>query len=92
MEGRDVPWRDHAFCQRAMGSRMLRTARYKYSYGLRPRLLALYDLEADPLEDRNLAREPAHAGTVRRMHARLREVMASDGDPLAARLPQDPLA
>ena len=30
IEGRDVPWRDYAFCQRANDSRMLRTARCKY--------------------------------------------------------------
>jgi uncharacterized sulfatase len=94
IEGRQVAWRDHAFCQRADRMRMLRTGRWKYAFGLHPRqpMVALYDLEADPHEDRNLAADPAHAADVRRMHARLLEVMAADGDPLAAKLPKDPLA
>ena len=94
VEGRKVAWRDYAFCQRADRMRMLRTARWKYTYGLHPRtpIVALYDLKNDPHEDRNLAAEKAHAGTVRRMHARLLEVMKADGDRLAARLPKDPLA
>ena len=92
IEGKDVPWRDHAFCQRAMRLRMLRTARYKYVYGPKPRIVALYDLTEDPTEDRNLAGDAAHAKTVRQMHGRLRKVMTADGDPLAAKLPADPLA
>ncbi len=81
IEGHNVEWRDYAFCQRAMGSRMLRTKRYKYSYGVRPRMRALYDLEADPNEDHNLANDAAHAGTVGHMHQRLLDVMEEDGDP-----------
>ena len=94
VEGKKVPWRDYAFCQRADHIRMLRTARWKYTYGLHPRnpIVALYDLEADPHEDRNLAADPAHAAAVRKMHARLFDVMKTDGDPLAAKLPKDPLA
>jgi len=92
IEGRDVPWRDYAFCQRANRDRMLRTQRYKYSCRLKPRCVALYDLENDPHEDRNLASDPAHAGTVRRMHRRLLEVMANDGDPMHAPFDVDPLA
>jgi len=91
VEGKNVPWRDYAFCQRANGPRMLRTERYKYAFGLKPKMLALYDLQADPHEDRNLATEPAHAATVRLMHARLRDVMAADGDPLLKDLPDNPL-
>ncbi|MFW6162670.1 MAG: hypothetical protein ACODAJ_07850, partial [Planctomycetota bacterium] len=83
---------DHAFCQRADRLRMLRTARWKYAVGHRHPMLALYDLKDDPHENRNLARDPAHAATVRALHARLLEVMKADGDPLAARLPKDPLA
>ncbi|MFP4058391.1 MAG: sulfatase [Candidatus Brocadiia bacterium] len=92
VEGRKVSWRDHAFCQRADRLRMLRTARWKYAVGHKHPMLALYDLEADPHENHNLAAEPAHASTVRSMHARLLGAMTADGDPLAAKLPRDPLA
>ena len=92
IEGRPVAWRDYAFCQRHMRQRMLRTERFKYSYGVRGTMLSLYDLQADPHEDHNLARDPAHASAVRGMHARLLEIMAADRDPLVGKLPRDPLA
>ena len=91
IEGRDVAWRDYAFCQRANVSRMLRTDRWKLFYSPRPRMLALYDLKNDPHEDHNLANDPAHAKTVRRMHRRLVEVMTTDGDPQRERFSVDPL-
>lgn len=91
LEGQTIPWRDYAFCQRGDRLRMLRTSRYKYTFALRPPVLALYDLQADPHEDRNLAAEPAHADTVRTLHARLLEVMCADGDPLATAWPAEPL-
>jgi arylsulfatase len=91
IESRGVEWRDYAFCQRAMRSRMLRTKRFKYEFGIKPRMLALYDLEKDPSEDRNLAQEAAHADAVRHMHSRLLEVMTTDGDPLVEEMPEDPL-
>ena len=40
----------------------------------------LYDLEADPLEMRNLAGDPAHAETVARLHAVGRDWAAAHGD------------
>ena len=91
VEGRSVEWRDHAFCQRASAARMLRSDRYKYSYRPKPRMVALYDLQNDPHEDRNLASDPAHAKTVRQMHGRMLEVMAADGDPMHGRYAGDPL-
>ncbi len=87
IEGRDVPWRDHAFCQRANAVRMLRTERYKYFIRPRPRAVALYDLKNDPHEDRNLA---GSRETVLRMHQKLRAVMEADGDPLLRNFPKDP--
>ena len=90
IEGRDVPWRDHAFCQRANRLRMLRTERYKYVRGHRSPIVALYDLKEDPNEDRNLAADEAHAKTLRDMHKRLLAVMAADGDPLAKKFPPEP--
>ena len=91
IEGRGVPWRDYAFCQRADRLRMLRTERYKYCFGLRPPMCALYDLAEDPNEDVNLARDADHAATVRQMHRRLLDVMRQDGDPWVESLPADPL-
>ncbi|MBN2473346.1 MAG: sulfatase-like hydrolase/transferase [Pirellulales bacterium] len=91
LEGRQVAWRDHAFCQRANAGRMLRTGRYKYFCRPQPRAVALYDLENDPHEDHNLADDPAAAKTVRQMHQRLLEVMAADGDPMHGRYGFDPL-
>ena len=92
VEGREVAWRDYAFCQRAGAGRMLRTERTKYVYREKPRVVALYDLQQDPHEDRNLAAEAGAAATVRRMHRRLLAVMAADGDTLDGRLAKDPLA
>ncbi|MEO7317448.1 MAG: sulfatase-like hydrolase/transferase, partial [Chthoniobacteraceae bacterium] len=40
----------------------------------------LYDLAADPLEQRNLAADAAHAGRVKAMHAELDEWMNAQGD------------
>jgi arylsulfatase A-like enzyme len=91
IEGRPVQWRDYAFCQRADAGRMLRTERYKFTYRVKPRAVALYDLENDPHEDHNLADDPAHAKTVRQMHRRLVEAMALGGDPMVARYGADPL-
>jgi arylsulfatase A-like enzyme len=82
IEGRPAGWRDYSFCQRGAGARMIRTERYKYVFARKPRIAALYDLQADPHEDRNLARDPAHAATARMMHKRLAEVMSRDGDPM----------
>lgn len=92
VEGRQVPWRDYAFCQRANRSRMLRTERFKYFFQNKPRAVALYDLENDPHEDHNLATQTAHAKKVRQMHGRLLDVMAKDGDPLRDQFDLDPLS
>jgi len=81
IEGRNTEWRDYAFCQRGAKSRMIRTERYKYVFSRTPQVVALYDLREDPHEDRNIARDPTHAATIRMMHDRLREVMERDGDP-----------
>ena len=78
VEGRSVEWRDHAFCQRANAGRMLRTDRYKYCCRPGAGAVALYDLENDPHEDRNLAADTARAKLVRQMHERLLEVMAAE--------------
>ena len=53
------------------GAFMLRTGRWKYIHhvGFGPEL---FDLDADPEETRNLAYDPACAGTVARLESRLR--------------------
>lgn len=79
LEGREVAWRDFAYCQRAEGSHMIRTDRYKYCLGIKGGMKALYDLERDPHEDRNLADDPAYADIVARMHKRLEEAAAAAG-------------
>ncbi|HJU66419.1 MAG TPA: sulfatase [Gemmatimonadaceae bacterium] len=57
--------------------RALRTERYKYIHWVRfPDLDELYDLETDPFEMRNLAREPSSAALRERLRAELgREVL-----------------
>ena len=90
IEGKNVDWRDYAFCQRADRGRMLRTQRWKYTFCQKPRIVALYDLDNDPHEDQNLAADEEHAETVRKMHRRLREIMAADGDRLVETWPVDP--
>ncbi len=91
VEGRQAPWRDYAFCQRAHAARLLRTERYKLLYRPKPKVVALYDLKEDPQENNNLAQSKAHAKTVRHMHRRLVEVMKQDGDPMVERYAADPL-
>ena len=61
------------------GCFMLRYGKWKYTYyvGHPPQL---FDLEADPLESRDLAGDPDHAGTLRDAEARLRRIV----DPEAA--------
>jgi choline-sulfatase len=49
---------------------MLRDAKYKYTFWTHD-IAELYDLTADPAEMRNLALEPAYAGTVADMKKKL---------------------
>jgi arylsulfatase A-like enzyme len=91
IEGRSVAWRDYAVCQRADTARMLRTGDFKLTYRAKPRAVALYNLRDDPHENHNLADDPTHAATVRRMHRRLLDVMQRHGDPQVERFAPDPL-
>jgi arylsulfatase A-like enzyme len=45
---------------------------------------ALFDLKADPFEEKNLSAEPAHAGALKTMKDRLRARMKETSDPAAA--------
>jgi hypothetical protein len=54
-------------------------------------MVALYDLQADPDENQNIANVPQHAGLVRQMHRRLLDVMQEDADPVVRQFPENPL-
>ena len=56
--------------------RAVRTDRYKYIHWVKfPEQDELYDLRADSLERRNLAKDPAHAGTRARLQQELRQLV-----------------
>jgi len=86
--GEPVPWRDTLLYEyywernfpQTPAMHALRGARYKYIryYGLWD-TDELYDLQADPLETRNLVREPAHRETVARLNTQLFETLAATG-------------
>ncbi len=71
-----LPW-DHAaysFAQRGkLSGRSIRTQRYRYTeWDAEGKKAELYDHDADPHEQRNLAAEPSHAETVARLRQMLR--------------------
>jgi arylsulfatase A-like enzyme len=53
---------------------------YELCFARRP-AAELYDVNADPHQVRNLAADPAHAGTVRRLHEQLTGYLRETGDP-----------
>jgi len=83
--GERVPWRDVLLYEyywernfpHTPAMHAVRGSRYKYIryYGLWD-TDELYDLQADPLEARNLIRDPAQRATVTRMNAQLFDVLA----------------
>jgi arylsulfatase A-like enzyme len=87
-----VPWRtdwlyeyyEYPGNEEVRPCRGVRTERYKYiHYFAAPEEFELYDLEADPAEMRNLHGDPAHAGLVRQLAARLEELRRETGDHYA---------
>jgi N-acetylglucosamine-6-sulfatase len=86
--GERVPWRDtllyEYYWERSFphtpAMHALRGDRYKYIryYGLWD-TDELYDLQADPLETRNLIRDPAHRKTVQQLNTRLFETLEATG-------------
>ena len=63
--------------------RAVRTPAWKYIVW-ESKKEALFDLKADPFEEKNLAAEPAHAGALRAMKERLRSRMKETSDHAAA--------
>ena len=86
--GERIPWRDTLLYEyywernfpQTPAMHALRGARYKYIryYGLWD-TDELYDLQADPLETRNLIRDPALRAVATRMNGQLFETLASTG-------------
>ena len=73
--GKAGDWKDCAFAER--NSSMIRTTQYKFIKNEQNRAQRgggepeLYDLIKDPLETNNLAKDPAHAATVKDLSAQL---------------------
>jgi len=69
-----APCTDPVFCEYNLGNPrakyMLRDGKWKYTFWTHD-IAELYDLTADPDEMRNLALEPAYAGTVSQMKTKL---------------------
>jgi N-acetylglucosamine-6-sulfatase len=86
--GERVPWRDSLLYEyywernfpHTPAMHALRGAQYKYIryYGLWD-TDELYDLRADPLERRNLIRDPAHRDVATRLNAELFETLSTTG-------------
>jgi len=62
----DGPWKKCAFTY-IRGGKSLRTERWRYSEWGGPKSAELYDHDADPCEFTNLAKDPAHAETVKEL-------------------------
>jgi N-acetylglucosamine-6-sulfatase len=87
-KGARIPWRDTLLYEyywernfpQTPAMHALRGARYKYIryYGLWD-TDELYDLQADPLEERNLIRDPGHRETVSGLNRQLFETLAGTG-------------
>jgi choline-sulfatase len=95
MDDPGVRWKDRAASQYyghniASGFAMLRTGKWKYVYHSPPDTRhqserELYDLEADPQEFHNLARESSHGREIGRLHATLLKELAEDPDETEGR-------
>ncbi|MCL5269070.1 MAG: sulfatase-like hydrolase/transferase [bacterium] len=90
LEGQTAPWREWAYGEREYPAPvnmkttqfMIRGKRWKYWWNQDPTLHErLYDLEADPLERRNLAADPAHREQLDRMRALLDRWLVDSRNP-----------
>jgi len=78
----DLDWGHPAFSE-VLGGRSVRWDRWRYTLWSDGVLGAeLYDLHSDPLERRNLAGDPAHAGLERRLAAMLPDQQGEGRPPL----------
>jgi N-acetylglucosamine-6-sulfatase len=89
-KGQSAPWR-RAFLYEMFGGgadpahptvKALRTERYKLILNLNPRELdELYDLQNDPQEMRNLARQKGHEDLIKDLKRQMLELMREFEDP-----------
>jgi hypothetical protein len=83
IEGRDI--HEHVFCNSMDNNLTVIGRRWKYVLNWSPRDIdELYDLENDPGEMTNLAREETHAETVTRMRETALAWLKESGHPYAA--------
>ncbi len=64
----------------AVFQRRVRNSFFSHAYGKRPRE-ELYDSKADPDQMKNLAGDPAHAKTVKKLREQLMAELKSTNDP-----------
>lgn len=84
LEGKKAPWREEVFCELyPRGWKAVRTRRWKYIYT--PELEdELYDLSADPYEERNLAGDPKYGAVLKTLKAKWSAWEKEAGRPKAA--------
>ena len=83
LRGEQTAVRDAIFSAYLNVQRAVRDERWKLIEYPRVRITQLFDLERDPDEVVDLASDPAHKERVRALRARLAELQAAFGDPLA---------
>jgi len=89
MRGERRRWREDFWCEHLMEHPQIpkyegvRTQKYKYAryFQQQPVYEELYDLEADPLEEHNLARDPASRCLLEQLQARCDELRDRYGGP-----------
>jgi choline-sulfatase len=88
-EGQDVPWRDYLAIEsfRTHTGTMIRTDRYKALFLAKGALkdTLLFDMADDPMEMKNLAKDPAHAETLKTL-----EGMKADYESRIDPIPEPP--
>jgi choline-sulfatase len=62
--------------------RMVRTEDYKLIIYPKAKQIQLFDIKNDPWETKNLADDPKHAGTIKKLKAKLKKLQKEVGDTL----------